>query len=300
MRIISLLPAATDWLMAFGAEQDLVAQSHLCRGPSEIPVVTRAAWPLPEDVLSIERVREPGLAKEQVLTHVDEVQLMELHTDLVIVEDESQVTSASGESLADLLSRMSPQSEVFSFSPRTMKQILDRALALGNRIGRLSAAMACIAKGEERIRHLRARIGAQRDGTIRDGDAPRAVCLQGVDPMVAAGRWVPDLIRLAGGDPVISSAGNEPVILTPDELRKHGADVIFVAAEESVGIAMAEFRSLAMPTTQAWIVNGTRFTRTPGPALYRTIELFAAAFHGAAGVAFDGDELRPLAEALQA
>jgi ABC-type Fe3+-hydroxamate transport system substrate-binding protein len=230
MRVLSLSPAATEWLHAFGAGGLLVEGD------------------------------DPAA----------------LRPDLVVTE---------GDSLPEGL-----EAEVYPFVPQTFKQTLDAALGLAQRVGHLREAMAFLAEAERDLAALRARIGALRDGSLDGRPAPRVACLVGPDPLAPAGRWVPDLIRLAGGHPLGPEPGEASAPVLPSDLQALDPDVLLLAlsrlaepsrqllSEGDPSEASAWEGLRAVEAGRAWTLAEGLLDR-PGPGLYRAIEAFAAACH---------------------
>jgi iron complex transport system substrate-binding protein len=182
------------------------------------------------------------------------------------------------------------EAEVYPFVPQTFKQTLDAALGLAQRVGRLREAMAFVAEAERDLAALRARIGALRDGSLDGRPTPRVACLTGPDPLALGGRWVPDLVRLAGGHPLGPEPGEASVPVLPSDLRVLDPDVLVLALEPlaepsrqwledgSPSEAPAWEGLRAVETGRAWVVAEGLLAR-PGPSLYRAVEALAATFH---------------------
>ena len=146
MRIVSLLPAATEWICAFGAAGDLVGRSHECDFPDsvqDVPVVTRATYDAKGDSAEIDAAVQSTLQEGLSLYEVDLDRLRELEPDLVLTQDQCEICAVSRSdleaSLADWTDGEAP--EVYSMQPQTMKGVLDAALRLGKHVGRTQAAM---------------------------------------------------------------------------------------------------------------------------------------------------------------
>jgi iron complex transport system substrate-binding protein len=288
MRIASLAPAATEWIHAFGAGDGLVARSHACDFPEVVlalPSVTSSGetsgsgWP-GNDVVSLDHERLAALAP-----------------DLTVVPASVSEHALPGFDLAV---------ERFEMGGRTMKEILAGALRLARRIGRLPEAMAFIGENEAALQALRRRIGASRDGLVRGAGAPRAVLLEWIDPPVVAGLWAPDLIELAGGADALASRGEASRAVLLADVEEADPDVLVLAprgravpetlGDLSGGSARMEWQKLrAVRNGRAFVLDGRVFVHTPGPRLYRTIELLAAALHPEnAGIVSEPWEMQPL------
>lgn len=311
MRVVSLHPAATAWLAAFGAADLLVGRSHLCRAPGieAVPVVSTLAADLPEEAAALDAAVRAAAAEGRSLYALDHAALARLRPDLVIVQAQCGVCAVSP---ADLSEALPPGTEVLAQAPMTFKQALDAALELGRRVGRLREAMTVLGRYEARLQALRARLGARRDGSLDGRPPPRVAVVEWVAPPMTAGHWAPDVVRLAGGEPVGAEGGAPSRTTTWAALAEVDPDVLLVAAcDRTVAQALADLE--VVRGTTAWddlravragrvaVLDGATYLNSPGPSLYRSVELVAAALHGPrAGVTVRPDELQRLVEPVAA
>lgn len=264
MRIVSLLPAATEWIAAFGAEGDLVGRSHACRFPPTV----RAVPPVTQ-----------GQADGRWT--LDAEALRRLRPDLVIAgpDVEAEVRRV----LAEIEDGAAP--DVFVLAGTTFKQVLDAALRLGLRLGRMPAAMAALGAFEQRLTRLHERLGL--DKRTDPAGLPRVACLAWGDPPVAYGHWTADLVELAGGQPVLSQKGAPPRAVAWNALAAADPEVICVAVDGLPADRAAAIDELArrIPACAAvragrlYAFDGERYLDAPGPQLYRAVELIAAAIY---------------------
>ena len=167
----------------------------------------------------------------------------------------------------DLLITRTPQValsaiEQVVYDPRTLKNILESALLLAHKSGGFKRGMEVLADGEKRLMELKMR--------LREIPPEPSVILIETDPVVAGGKWFPDMLDLAGGDPQFSIGGMSDKKLRPEQLE----DVVCIVCDAG-GLISPE---LSPPY---WILDGTRFGK-PDPSVFDTVELLAYALHGAA------------------
>lgn len=297
-RIVSLLPATTDWLVAFGAEDLLVGHTHLCDAPglASSRVVTRPRGELgdtgPEIDAAIREAVQAGLSPFAL----DLDALRDLQPDLIVTQTVCGVCAPPLLEVTDALATFTDASpELFDFAPSTHKQVLDAALELASRIGRFREAMTIVAEGEQRLRTLADRVGGRQ---LEDG--PTVVCIEWVEPPMTAGHWTPDLVEHAGGRPLLSVAGERSRAVTWEEVAEADPDVLVVAAcGRSVAQSLVDlstctssWRSLrAVEAGRAYVLEGDRLFNRPGPALARSAEVLAWTLGGdASGVTVRADE----------
>ncbi|HKL89067.1 MAG TPA: hypothetical protein VJ884_08665, partial [Salinibacter sp.] len=144
MRIVSLLPAATEWICEFEGAADLVGRSHECDFPSAIqdrPVVTAPTYDAEGDSAAIDNAVQAQVQEGLSLYDVDLERLRDLDPDLIVTQDQCDVCAVSRTELEDHLAEWSgTEPTVFSMQPETLKQVLDEALRLGKAMDRLETA----------------------------------------------------------------------------------------------------------------------------------------------------------------
>ena len=290
MRIVSLLPATTDWLVAFGAERQLVGRTHLCDAPEAASsrVVTRARGDLghaASDIdASIRQTIQAGLSPFEL----DLDALRDLQPDLLLTQTVCGVCAPPLSDVTEALAGLTHASpEIIDFAPGTHKQVLDAALALANRIGCFDAGMRVVAESEQRLRALADRVGRRR----HPGEGPTVVCIEWVTPQMTAGHWTPDLVAHAGGRPRLSVAGERSRSITWDDVAEADPDVLVVAAcgrsvqQSIVDLAACSscWRGLrAVQAGRAVVLEGDHLFNRPGPSLTRSAEVMAWAIWGEA------------------
>lgn len=163
-----------------------------------------------------------------------------------------------------------------AFAPRTLKEALDAVLQLARHAQCLPAAMALLAAGEARLARVRQELAIGRDGSVRGADPQRAIILTSLDPLIAGGRWLPDLLAHAGASSPLAPAGDEDRHVEPSDLAPLDAVIVALPLTGAKDAASGAAR-LAHPRTFA---IGSPHACGAGPELYRTVELLAAALYG--------------------
>jgi iron complex transport system substrate-binding protein len=189
---------------------------------------------------------------------------------------------------------VSPRARVVSMHADTMKQVLSGALRVGRCVGRAAASMQAVASLEMRLKMLRDRVGLER--TIEASQLPSVALLERLDPPAVGARWIEDVIELAGGRSVCARIGMRSEALRWDALRSEDPDVLALAqggtdlagARRSIHGLSRRFgwgELAAVRAGRVFLFDGRAYFNRPGPRLYRSIELMAAALFGArAGV----------------
>jgi iron complex transport system substrate-binding protein len=292
MRIVSLLPAATEWVCMFGGQEQLVGRSHECGYPEEIqdvPVVTAPTYESDGDSAAIDEAVQEQLQEGLSLYEVDLERLRGLEPDLIVTQDQCEVCAVSLPELEERLADWTGAGpEVVSMRPQTLKEVLDEALRLARAMDALDRAMEVIANLETGLRVLRDQIGVDR--TTNPQSLPSVACVEWLEPLMVAGHWMPDVVEMAGGRAVLGTAGEPTQPIEWADLRDADPDVL---ALMPCGFTVEETRRdlhylteqpgwnelSAVQTQQVVLLDGNAYFNRPGPRLYRAIEVLASVLY---------------------
>ena len=292
MRIVSLLPAATEWICVFGGGEDLVGRSHECDYPEsieDVPVVTEATYESDGDSAAIDNAVQGQLQEGLSLYEVDLERLRALEPDLIVTQDQCEVCAVSLPELeAQLGDWTGGTPEVVSMRPQTLKEVLDEALRLARAMDSLDAGMEVLANLETGLRVLREEIGVDR--STNPQSLPSVACVEWLEPLMVAGHWMPDVVEMAGGRSVLGTAGAPTEPVGWPDLRDADPDVVTLMP---CGFTVEETcRDLHYLTDQpGWddlsavqnercaLLDGNAYFNRPGPRLYRAIEVLASVLH---------------------
>ncbi len=261
MRVVSLLPAATEIVAALGALGRLVGVSHECDFPPEMPsaAIDRA----------MAEARRTGISPVEV-----DVELMaHLRPDVLIGQSVCDVCAVGEGELARVVATLMPTPWVVTLHAHTLDQVLLD-------IGKVGEALELRDEAEELDGGLRYRLRRVQAGATRQN--PRVLVLEWLDPPYVAGHWVPELVELAGGQDVAGAAG-EPSRPRPwEELVALAPDVVVVAlCGFDVPRAQTELAAVTDPQARALLgrrvefLDGNAYTSRPGPRLVDAAETLA-------------------------
>ncbi|MEF8938209.1 MAG: cobalamin-binding protein [Salinivenus sp.] len=292
MRIVSLLPAATEWVCALGAADQLVGRSHECDSPPEIqdrPVVTAPTFDAADDSAAIDDAVQAQVQEGLSLYEVDLDRLRALDPDLVVTQDQCDVCAVNRSQLENRLADWTGGApSVFSMQPQTLKEVFDEALRLGRRLDRLDAAMEVLAEGEARLKALRDRIGVDR--RTDPASLPSVACIEWLQPLMVAGHWMPDVVEMAGGQPVLSESGTPTKRVEWAALRDADPDVIvcmpcgFTVEETRRDLHYLTNREgweglSAVQNDRVALLDGNAYYNRPGRRLYRAIAILGTVLY---------------------
>lgn len=292
MRIASLLPAATEWIAAFGAADELVGRSHECDDPPavrDVPVLTQAAFDDGGDSAAIDAAVKETLEEGLSLYDVDLDRLRALEPDVIVTQDQCEVCAVSLSQLEEAVAGWGAQEpELVSLKPTTFKEVLDGALRLGRTIGHGSDAMRHIAGGEMRLQALRSALGIDR--RVDPETLPTVACIEWLDPLMTAAHWMHDLAEHAGARCVLSESGERSPRIDFDDLLRADPDAIAIMpCGFTVKETLADLSALterdgwadlqAVRNRRVAVLDGNAYFNRPGPRLIRSTELLASVVH---------------------
>jgi iron complex transport system substrate-binding protein len=278
MRVVSLLPSATEIVYALGLDEHLVGVTFECDEPPsarlEKTVVVGGRDTRGMSAADIDTYVQDQLAAGTDLYTLHAEALAGLNPDLILTQDLCRVCALPSGHVNDALDFLGCRSDVLSLDPHTLDDVLDTILAVGTRTGVADRAEAL-------VDDLRRRLTAV-SVAVADRPQPRVAVVEWVDPPFTSGHWVPDLVAVAGGMPVAARPGMKSVQTTWAEFSDARPDVVLVspcgfhlegATTQAYGVAAQ------LPGAQVWAIDGDSLVVRPGPRLVDGVEVIAAILH---------------------
>ncbi|MFC6091518.1 ABC transporter substrate-binding protein [Saccharothrix lopnurensis] len=286
MRIVSLLPAATDIVAELGRVGDLVGRTHECDWPAEVasvPVVTATGLD-PDRLSSREISAAVGGHRGSSLYSLDSDLLAELAPDVVLTQDLCEVCAVSYQRVTDAVRVMDVGPRVVSLEPRTTAGVLDCVRRVGGLLG--------VDDTEERVTALEARLAAVA-AAVAGRARPRVAAVEWLDPVWPAGHWVPEQVTRAGGDPLLAGAGEHTSPVEWSAVLDARPDVVLLMpcglspertlSELDVLTGRPGWSELpAVRTGEVWVLDGPAYFNRPGPRVVRGAEVLAHVLHDVA------------------
>ncbi|MBW3606767.1 MAG: cobalamin-binding protein [Actinobacteria bacterium] len=280
MRIVSLVPHATELLFALGLGDDVVGVTHECDYPEaaqDLPQVTR-------DVL------EPGLSPGEIdaavrartaagesIYALDEELVRELEPDLIVTQALCHVCAVSVDEVQALAQSLPAPPRVIALDPTTYGETVGDVRTLAQATDARDAALDLIARTARRADVVRL--------AVRGAPRPRVAALEWMDPVFVAGHWTPQLIEMAGGEDVLGFAGEPSREATWEEVAAAQPEIVIVmpcgydAARALVEAEGFAHRLGGLGADQVVAVNASAYFSRPGPRLIDGLELLAHILH---------------------
>jgi len=286
-KIVSLLPAATEIVCALGLEENLVGRSHECDYPEpvkQLPVCSEANIPDNIGSAAIDTKVKELLTDALSVYTVKRDLIKQLRPDVVITQAQCEVCAVSlkevEEALEDCLDK---QSTIISLQP-------DSLGAIFNNIQEVAAVLDVPASGEQLIEDLQERVGIISHKLKFMENKPTVACIEWLEPMMVSGNWVPELVTIAGGVPILAENGKHSPYVKWEDIQQHDPDVIVVMPcgfsiertmkEVNLLLQLPGFAEMkAVKNDRFYIADGNQYFNRPGPRIVDSIEILAEITH---------------------
>lgn len=288
MRIVTLLPSATEIVCALGRQSDLKGVSHSCNFPLEVtrlPRVTSTRVPVERDSREIDAFVREHLDSHDALYDLDLEQLKTLRPDVIVSQALCDVCAVATGDVAEALALLPGEPQLVDLQPNTLEEVF----ADIERVGR---ALSAVAEADQLVASLRARQRAvvERSAALAACERPRVVFLEWLVPPFCGGHWNPELIAMAGGTDVLGRPGKASVTLNWNDVAEADPDVLVVSCcgfdERRAQLdlqALAKHddwaRLRAVKNARVIVVDGNAWFSSPGPRLIDGLEVLAHKLH---------------------
>jgi iron complex transport system substrate-binding protein len=280
MRIVSLVPHATELLFALGLGDDVVAVTHECDHPApalELPKVTKDRLAPGLTAAEIDAAVRASVAGENTIYELDTELLRELEPDLIVTQELCPVCAVSYDEVVREAELIESCPKVIALDPKTIGETMGDIRTIAAATGARDAALDLVARQRARIDRVR--------GAVKDADKPAVVAIEWFDPVFIAGHWTPQLIELAGGVDVLGFPGEHSEQMTWEAVAAAKPDVAVCMpcgydAQRSLAEAQQfsdQLRSVGAQRVVA--VDAAAYFSRPGPRLVDGLELLAHVLH---------------------
>lgn len=286
-RIASLLPSATEIVCALGCGNQLVARSHECDYPAtarDAPVCTQARIDVEKSSAGIDQAVKTAAAAGQPLFGIDSQTLRDARPDLILTQAHCEVCAVSSEDLTDIIrSWPGPAPEVVSLSPTRFAHLWDD-------MKRVAAAIGLPDDGKEPISEYKLRCVNVIERAALPTRKPSVLALEWLDPLMAGGNWIPDMIEMTGAVNLIAKAGEHSGWITMEQITAADPDVIVLLPcgfdlartlkEAELLEQLPGWRQLkAVKKKRVYATDGSSFFNRPGPRLVDSLEILGEMFY---------------------
>ena len=286
-RIVSLIASATEIVAALGLEDSLVGISHECDFPPSIHRLPACSEPK-IDVNGTSREiddRVKAVLKQAISVYRVHTDVLEqLEPTVIITQTQCEVCAVSLKDVeAAVCDLVSSQPKIVALEPNSLDDVYGD-------ITRVAVAVGVAETGEQLLDSLKMRLQDLAQRTAGIESRPSIACIEWIDPLMAAGNWVPELVELAGGIDPLGNAGEHSGYMTWDDLRAADPDVIAIMpcgfdiprAEQEMPVLTdrPDWKTLkAVQSDRVFVTDGNQYFNRPGPRLVESAEILAELLH---------------------
>jgi len=286
-RIVSLIPSSTEIVCALGFQEQLVGRSHECDYPAGVeglPACTAPKFNPDGRSYEIDERVKAILQESLSVYRIDAEGLKALAPDVIITQTQCEVCAVSFKEVERVACEwLDTPAEIVSLEPNYLSDVLAD-------IERVAAALGVPERGAAYVAGMRARMEAIPAKTRSLREKPTVACIEWIEPLMAAGNWMPELVEMAGGVNLFGEAGKHSPWMRWEDLKSADPDVIVVLP---CGCDMAKTLSdlpplrsrpdwadlRAVKEKQVYITDGNQYFNRPGPRLVESLEILAEILH---------------------
>jgi iron complex transport system substrate-binding protein len=286
MRIVSLLPSATEMVFALGLGDSLVGVTHECDFPPQalkLPQVTRSAISPGASSLEIDKAVSTALEEQGTIYDLDLELLERLKPDLILTQRLCDVCAVSYDRVQTAARELSSKPRVINLEPHGLGDIFENILTVGRELG-------CNQEGRALVKKLLARVEAVASQTKEIAVRPRVFCMEWVDPPYCGGHWMKKLVELAGGEDGLANDGRPSYRIEWKKVLQFAPEVIVLTCcgfglkrNLKEGELLAALPgALELPAFQAgrvYATDGSSYFSRPGPRIVESLEILAHLIH---------------------
>lgn len=286
MRIISLLPSATEIIYSLGSGDQIVGVSHECDFPIDAknkPILTKTIINPLSTSLKIDQQVSKALKKGQSIYQINSELFVRLKPDLVITQKLCEVCAITPTDIQAAIRDCNPNPNIISLHPHSIKNILEDIKTVGKAIKKESAAQKLVDSLQKRISKL-------KDLTKNLKNKPKVYCMEWLDPPYNAGHWVPEQVQIAGGRDDLATKGVDSVRLLWQKIVDYDPEIMILmpcgfpierTRQELKKLTQNKFwRQLkSVKNNQVFLVNGPAYFNNSSPRVIDGIELLTKIVH---------------------
>ena len=286
-RILSLIASSTEIVCALGFEGQLVGRSHECDFPTSVqslPFCTEPNFNVDGTSAEIDQRVKSILQEALSVYRIDEIKLKELKPDIIITQSQCEVCAVSMSDVNKAVSGLiGSKPQIVSLEPNQLTDVW-------NDINLVSEALKVPNEGKKLVRKLKQRIKNIEDEARKIVKKPTVACIEWIDPLMAAGNWMPELVELGGGINLFGESGKHSPWMNWDNLKESDPDIILILpcgyniertkSEMTPLIEKPDwFQLKAVKNRQVYITDGNQYFNRPGPRLVESLEIIAEILH---------------------
>jgi len=287
MRICSFLPSTTEILYELGLGDSVTGVTHECDYPPEAREKKRVIMSFidPEKLSSreIDEVVSRNAEAGKSTYLIDRDALKEADPDMILTQELCEVCAVSGNEVMEAVEVLGKKPEIISLEPKTLGEILDTILIIGEATGTYEKAKEVTESLRKRIEKISSLLGDERD-------RPRVFCLEWLDPPYVAGHWVPEMVEMSGGECGIGQIGEPSFKVSWKEIVDFAPQMLFIMpcgydiqkTLDEINTLTSQEEWFSLPSTnrgEIYLLDANSYFSRPGPRVVDGLEIMAKTIH---------------------
>ena len=285
-RVLSLLSSTTEVVCALGCADQLVGRSHECDYPPEVmnlPICTKPKFNIDGSSIEVDGQVKSILQNALSVYYINEDLLKKLKPDIILTQSQCEVCAVSEKDVQSVVKNITGiNPDIISVEPNSIKDIFSD-------IKIIAEVLNVVDRGDDLINFMKNRIRVlKKSYDIKSG--PTVAAIEWINPLMAAGNWVPELIEMAGGVNLFGEAGkHSPWMNYQDLIEKNPQTIIIMPCGYNIQKSIVEIDSLikqkgweelsAVKNDKVYITDGNQFFNRPGPRIIESLEILIEIFH---------------------
>ena len=279
-RVLSLLSSTTEIIYALGCGDRLVGRSHECDYPeevSELPICTIPKFNVDGTSREVDDEVKSLVQSALSIYYINEKLLKELKPDIIFTQSQCEVCAVSVSDVENALKNITGLfSRIISVEPNSIEDIFNDILTIAE-------ILNVRKKGKELVELIKAKIDST-EKIVYQKSSPSVAAIEWIDPLMAAGNWVPQLIKVAGGKNLFGEAGKHSPWMKYNDLVEQDPEIIIVMpCGYDIKKSLIEIKTLeskkgwgslkAVRNRNVYITDGNQFFNRPGPRIIESLEI---------------------------
>ena len=287
-KIVTLIPSATEIVAFLGRKDFIVGRSHECDYPKDLNKIIKLTSPkINIEGTSGEINKQINIILENSLSvyKVDIEELKKLEPDIVITQAHCEVCAVSLSEVEEIVNKhLNEKTKIISLQPNTLEEVFDdiKRVATGLNLNQISTE-SLIKPLKQRVKNIQIKSSKQKKKTV--------ACVEWIDPLMAAGNWIPEMVKISGGEDIFGKPGKDSHWINFENIKNHNPEIIiFLPCGYNIEKTKNEVENLltkdnqwsnlkAFKNKKLFVVDGNQFFNRPGPRLVESLEIFAEIIH---------------------
>ena len=282
MKIVSLIPSATEIISALNLSDNLVGVSHECDYPKEVlklPKLTTSKIRTEQSSLiidhNIKKILEQSLSVYEVKSDL----LKELDPDVIITQSQCSVCAVSLKDVEKCLSKfINKEPLLIDLKPNTFEEVLKDINLVGKKLNKKIESNFLVKNIKNEINKIKVKTSNSKIKNI--------LCIEWIEPLMTAGNWIPQLVNFAGGKSVLAKPGKNSNFIKLEHINFREVDIVIFMpcgfdikrSKEEILKANIDYSS-SLKDKKTFIVDGNKYFNRPGPDILESTRILAEIIH---------------------